>query len=44
MTPANENAIRGALPFPAARRAPVARLIWNLSVSKGAPDGLHQTQ
>lgn len=34
----------GALPFPAARRAPVARLIWNLSVSKGAPDGLHQTQ
>lgn len=40
----NQFPSRVALPFPAARRAPVARLIWNLSVSKGAPDGLHQTQ
>lgn len=33
-----------ALPFPAAIRAPVARLIWNLSVSKGGRDGLQQDE
>ena len=36
----NQFPSRGALPFPAAKRAPVARLIWSLYASKGGLDGL----
>ena len=34
----NQFPSRGALPFPATRRVPVASLIWSLFVSKGGCD------
>lgn len=40
----NQFPSRVALPYQAARRAPVARLTWNLYASKGGLNGLHQTQ